>query len=49
MALVSHAEHGEILNAVARGDGEEAAQCMRAHMLNASCALTSYIQEMKLD
>ena len=45
----SHAEHGEILNAVARGDGEEAARCMRAHMLNASCALTSYIQEMKLD
>ena len=45
----SHAEHGKILKAVARGDGEEAARCMRAHMLKASCALTSYIQEMKLD
>jgi DNA-binding GntR family transcriptional regulator len=33
---------------MARGDGDEAARCMRAHMLNASCALTSYIQEMQL-
>jgi DNA-binding GntR family transcriptional regulator len=45
----SHAEHGDILYAIARGDGEEAARCMRAHMLNASCALTSYIQELQLD
>ncbi|MCM8737332.1 GntR family transcriptional regulator [Azospirillum sp. A1-3] len=44
----SHAEHGEILAAMARGDGEEAARCMRAHMLNASCALTRYIQELDL-
>jgi DNA-binding GntR family transcriptional regulator len=41
----SHAEHGEILQAMARGDGEEAARCMRAHMLNASAALTRYIAE----
>ena len=45
----SHAEHGDILYAIARCDGEEAARCMRAHMLNASCALTSYIQELQLD
>src|SRR3954453_5125429 len=44
----SHAEHGQVLQAMARGDGDEAARCMRAHMLNASCALTSYIQEMQL-
>ncbi|WP_448202475.1 GntR family transcriptional regulator [Azospirillum sp. sgz302134] len=44
----SHEEHGQILLAMARGDGEEAARCMRAHMLNASCALTSYIQDMQL-
>ena len=44
----SHAEHGAILDAMARGDGEEAARCMRAHMLNASCALTRYIQELDL-
>ncbi|HYG90738.1 MAG TPA: GntR family transcriptional regulator [Azospirillum sp.] len=43
----SHAEHGEILRAMARGDGEEAAHCMRAHMLNASCALTNYIQDLQ--
>jgi DNA-binding GntR family transcriptional regulator len=46
--IKSHAEHGQILQAMARGDGDEAARCMRAHMLNASCALTSYIQEMQL-
>ena len=31
--------HSQILQAMARGDGDEAARCMRAHMLNASCAL----------
>jgi DNA-binding GntR family transcriptional regulator len=46
--IKSHDEHGQILQAMARGDGDEAARCMRAHMLNASCALTSYIQEMQL-
>jgi DNA-binding GntR family transcriptional regulator len=40
----SHEEHGEILRQMARGDGGEAARCMRAHMLNASGALTSYIK-----
>jgi DNA-binding GntR family transcriptional regulator len=44
----SHEEHGQILQVMAGGDGEMAARCMRAHMLNASCALTSYIQEMQL-
>jgi DNA-binding GntR family transcriptional regulator len=44
----SHEEHGQILQVMAGGDGEKAARCMRAHMLNASCALTSYIQEMQL-
>jgi DNA-binding GntR family transcriptional regulator len=43
----SHAEHGAILHAMARGDGEEAARCMRAHMLNASTALTGYIAELQ--
>jgi DNA-binding GntR family transcriptional regulator len=42
----SHEEHGEILRAMARGDGGEAARCMRAHMLNASGALTSYIRTL---
>src|SRR4051812_13071057 len=45
----SHAEHDQVLQAMARGDGDEAARCMRAHMLNASCALTSYIKDMQLD
>lgn len=40
----SHEEHGEILRQMARGDGGEAARCMRAHMLNASGAPTSYIK-----
>ncbi|MFV3074973.1 GntR family transcriptional regulator [Niveispirillum fermenti] len=44
----SHAEHGEILHAMARGDGEESARCMRAHMLNASHALMAYIAELRL-
>jgi DNA-binding GntR family transcriptional regulator len=43
----SHHEHGEILRVMARGDGEEAARCMRAHMLNASVALTTYIHEVQ--
>jgi len=45
----SSAEHGEILRAMARGDGDEAARCMRAHMLNASHALMAYITELRLD
>lgn len=43
----SREEHAAVLLAMARGDGEEAARCMRAHMLNASCALTTYIQEIQ--
>jgi DNA-binding GntR family transcriptional regulator len=42
----SHEEHGEVLRAMARGDGDEAARCMRAHMLNASGALTNYINAL---
>jgi DNA-binding GntR family transcriptional regulator len=42
----SHEEHGEILRAMARGDGDEAARVMRAHMLNASGALTNYISTL---
>ena len=34
----------ETAGEMARGDGGEAARCMRAHMLNASGALTSYIK-----
>jgi len=35
----SRAEHGEVLDAIMRGDGEEAARRMRAHMFNAAIAL----------
>lgn len=41
----SNAEHGEILRAMARGDGEEAARCMRAHMVNAGSVLVSHLTE----
>lgn len=41
----SHAEHGEILAAMAEGDGEAAARRMRAHMLNAASALGRYIAD----
>lgn len=41
----SYAEHGEILRAMARGDGEEAARCMRAHMVNAGSVLVSHLTE----
>lgn len=41
----SHAEHGEILAAMAEGDGDAAARRMRAHMLNAAGALGHYIAE----
>ncbi len=41
----SRAEHGEILAAMAEGDGETAARRMRAHMLNAASALGRYIAE----
>lgn len=38
----SRAEHGELLAAIMRGDGEEAAKCMRSHMFHASLALEKY-------
>ncbi len=38
----SRAEHGEVLDAIMRGDGEEAARRMRAHMSNAAIALERY-------
>ena len=42
----SHAEHGQMLAAMAEGDGEGAARRMRAHMLNAAGALGRYIAEV---
>ena len=38
----SRHEHGELVEAVMRGDGEQAAKLMRAHMFNASGALESF-------
>lgn len=38
----SRAEHGDVVEAITRGDGEEAAKRMRAHMCNASIALERY-------
>lgn len=38
----SRGEHGAVLEAIMRGDGEEAARCMRAHMFNASVALERF-------
>lgn len=40
----SRAEHGQLLDAIMRGDGEEAAKAMRAHMFNASSAMERMIQ-----
>lgn len=45
----SHADDAGIVQAMARGDGDESARCMRAHMLNASNALMAYIAEQQLD
>jgi DNA-binding GntR family transcriptional regulator len=42
----SRSEHDDLMRAIARGDGEEAARCMRAHLLNASSALTHYIHSL---
>lgn len=41
----SRTEHGQILAAIAEGDGEAAARRMRAHMLNAAGALGRYIAD----
>ncbi|WP_194151028.1 GntR family transcriptional regulator [Sphingomonas glacialis] len=39
---LSRAEHGAVMTAIMRGDGEEAARCMRAHMGNAAIALERF-------
>jgi DNA-binding GntR family transcriptional regulator len=41
----SHEEHGQVLAAIAEGDGDLAARRMRAHMLNAASALGRYIAD----
>lgn len=41
----SRHEHGEVLDAVMRGNGEEAASHMRAHMLNAAVAMERLVAE----
>lgn len=38
----SRAEHGEVLDAIMRADGDEAARRMRAHMFNAAIALERF-------
>ncbi|WP_068090307.1 GntR family transcriptional regulator [Novosphingobium rosa] len=42
----SRAEHGALLDAIMRGDGEEAAKQMRAHMFNASGAMERLVASM---
>lgn len=41
----SRDEHEGMMNAINRGDGEEAAVLMRAHMLNAASALSKYLSD----
>lgn len=41
----SHLEHGQMLATMARGEGEEAARQMRAHMFNASGSLADYFND----
>ncbi|MBB4613907.1 GntR family transcriptional regulator [Novosphingobium taihuense] len=43
----SRHEHGELVEAVMRGDGEEAAKLMRAHMFNASSALEGFARQVE--
>lgn len=43
----SREEHGEILAAIAEGDGDGAARRMRAHMLRAADALGRYVAEVE--
>ena len=42
----SREEHGQVLAAMAEGDGDLAARRMRAHMLNAASALGRYIADV---
>src|SRR3954471_3550314 len=39
----SYEEHGELVRQLLRGDGEEVARLMRAHMLTASATLAGYL------
>lgn len=41
----SRAEHGDVLESIMQGDGEEAARRMRAHMFNAAIALERYLNK----
>ena len=41
----SFAEHAEIVEAILRSDGEEAAKRMRAHLFNGSVSLQSYVEK----
>ncbi len=43
----SRHEHGDVLDAIMRGDGDEAARRMRAHMFNASIALERFTSGRK--
>jgi DNA-binding GntR family transcriptional regulator len=43
----SRREHEDILNAMRRGDAEEAARCMRVHMSNAFSAFGRYLESPK--
>jgi DNA-binding GntR family transcriptional regulator len=45
----SHREHAEILHAMARGDGDEAAYAMRGHMLNACGVLLRLLEEQRAE
>lgn len=45
----SFEEHRDILEAVMRGDGEEAARRMRAHLMNAAGALERHAASLKVD
>jgi DNA-binding GntR family transcriptional regulator len=41
----SHEEHDAVVRQVLRGDGDEVARLMRAHMLTASATLVDYLGE----
>jgi len=41
----SHEEHEQLLRQILRGDGEEVARLMRAHMMTASATLVGYLGE----
>lgn len=45
----SFEEHRDIVDAVMRGDGEEAARRMRAHLIKAAGALERHVASLKVD